>query len=72
MFIGFVLGRVNLANASLLYLLAVLATAVAVGRGPAIFAAVCAFLVFDWFFVEPLHTSPWWIPRSGSRCWSFC
>src|SRR6267378_3146042 len=53
--IGFVLGQVNLANASMLYLLAVMATAVAFGRGPAVFASVAAFLVFDWFFVEPLH-----------------
>jgi two-component system sensor histidine kinase KdpD len=55
LFIGFVLGRVNLANSSMLYLLAVLATAAAFGRGPAVFASVAAFLVFDWFFVEPLH-----------------
>ena len=55
LFIGFVLGRINLANASMLYLLAVLATAVAFGRGPAVFAAGLAFLIFDWFFVEPLH-----------------
>jgi two-component system sensor histidine kinase KdpD len=54
-FIGIVLGQVNLANASMLYLLAVMATAVAFGRGPAVFASVGAFLVFDWFFVEPLH-----------------
>jgi two-component system sensor histidine kinase KdpD len=53
--IGFVLGRVSLANSSMLYLLAVLATAAAFGRGPAVFASVAAFLVFDWFFVEPLH-----------------
>jgi two-component system, OmpR family, sensor histidine kinase KdpD len=55
LFIGFVLGQVNLANVSMLYLLAVMATAVAFGRGPAVFASVLAFLVFDWFFVEPLH-----------------
>jgi two-component system sensor histidine kinase KdpD len=55
LFIGIVLGQVNLANASMLYLLAVLATAVAFGRGPAIFASVSAFLVFDWFFVQPEH-----------------
>ena len=54
-FIGLVLGQVNLANASMLYLLAVMATAVAFGRGPAVFASIAAFLVFDWFFVEPLH-----------------
>ncbi|MGI9147104.1 MAG: ATP-binding protein [Chloroflexota bacterium] len=54
-FIGVVLGQVNLANASMLYLLAVMATAVGFGRGPAVFAAITAFLVFDWFFVEPRH-----------------
>jgi two-component system sensor histidine kinase KdpD len=55
LFIGLVLGQVNLANISMLYLLAVMATAVAFGRGPAIFASISAFLIFDWFFVEPLH-----------------
>ena len=55
LFIGLVLGQVNLANTSMLYLLAVLATAVAFGRGPAVFASLTAFLIFDWFFVEPLH-----------------
>lgn len=54
-FIGLVLGQVNLANASMLYLLAVMATAIAYGRGPAILASLLAFLTFDWFFVEPLH-----------------
>ena len=54
-FIGLVLRQVNLANVSMLYLLAVLATAVAYGRGPAVFASIVAFLTFDWFFVEPLH-----------------
>src|SRR5258708_25552794 len=55
MVIGFVLGQVNLANASMLYLLAVMATAVAFGRGPAVFASISAFLIFDWFFTQPLH-----------------
>ena len=32
-----------------------LATAVAFGRGPAVFASVAAFLTFDWFFVSPIH-----------------
>jgi two-component system sensor histidine kinase KdpD len=54
-FIGLVLGQVSVANISMLYLMAVMATAVAFGRGPAIFASVVAFLIFDWFFVEPLH-----------------
>src|SRR6202165_3330905 len=53
--IGLVLGQVNLANSSMLYLLAVMATAVAFGRGPAVFASLTAFLIFDWFFVEPVH-----------------
>lgn len=53
--IGFVLGRVNLANSSMLYLIAVLATAVGFGRGPAVFASIAAFLIFDWFFVPPIH-----------------
>ncbi len=55
LFIGFVVGQVTLANASMMYLIAVLATAVAFGRGPAVFASVAAFLTFDWFFVPPLH-----------------
>ena len=55
LFIGLVLGQVNLANISMLYLLAVMATAVGFGRGPAVFASVSAFLIFDWFFVEPIH-----------------
>jgi two-component system sensor histidine kinase KdpD len=53
--IGFVLGRVSLVNSSMLYLLAVLSTAVLFGRGPAVFASIAAFLTFDFFFVEPLH-----------------
>lgn len=53
--IAFVVGHVNIANVSMLYLLAVMATAVAFGRGPAVFASFLAFLVFDWFFVQPLH-----------------
>jgi two-component system, OmpR family, sensor histidine kinase KdpD len=55
LFIGFVLGKVNLANVSMLYLMAVLTTAVLYGRGPAVFASLVAFLTFDWFFVEPIH-----------------
>jgi two-component system sensor histidine kinase KdpD len=55
LFIGLVLGQVNLANISMLYLLAVMAAAVGFGRGPAVFASISAFLIFDWFFVEPMH-----------------
>lgn len=54
--IGFVLGRTHIANISMVYLIAVLATAVVFGSGPAVVASVAAFLIFNWFFVEPLHT----------------
>lgn len=54
--IGLVLGRARIANASMLYLVAVLASAIAFGRGPAVVASVAAFLTFDWLFVQPLHT----------------
>src|SRR5439155_24051768 len=43
-------------NISMLYLIAVLATASAFGRGPAVLASVGAFLTFNWFFVEPRFT----------------
>lgn len=54
--IGAAIGRVSVANISMVYLLAVLADAALFGIGPAILASVAAFLVFDWFFIEPLHT----------------
>src|SRR5258708_31113875 len=46
----------HIANVSMLYLIAVLATATVAGSGPAILASVAAFLAFNWFFVEPVHT----------------
>lgn len=54
--IGLVGSRTPIANVSMLYLLAVLAAASRFGSGPAVVAAISAFLVFDWFFIEPLHT----------------
>jgi two-component system sensor histidine kinase KdpD len=54
--ISLVVGRAQLANISMLYLIAVLATAVLFGSGPAVVASVAAFLVFNFFFVEPVHT----------------
>ncbi len=39
----------------MLYLVAVLGSAIAFGRGPAVVASVAAFIAFDWSFVEPLH-----------------
>ena len=54
--ISVLLARVHLANVSMLYLIAVLATAIAFGRGPAIVASLAAFLTYDWLFVEPFNT----------------
>ena len=54
--IGALLAQVRVENAAMLYLLVVLPTAVQFGRGPAVFASVAAFLSFNWFFVQPLHT----------------
>src|SRR6266568_3690130 len=46
----------HVANISMLYLIGVLATATLAGSGPAIVASIGAFLAFNWFFVEPVHT----------------
>ncbi|MBI2909471.1 MAG: sensor histidine kinase KdpD [Chloroflexi bacterium] len=43
-------------NMVMLYLLAVAAAAVYLGRGPAIFAATLSVLAFDFFFVPPFYT----------------
>ncbi len=48
--------RILIANLSLLYLIAVLSTASVFGSGPAIAAAVFAFLAFDFLFVEPRYS----------------
>jgi two-component system sensor histidine kinase KdpD len=47
---------IDIAGISMLYLVAVLASAVAFGTGPAIIAAVASFVASDFFFVEPIHT----------------
>jgi two-component system sensor histidine kinase KdpD len=47
------LGRFHLANASMLHLVVVLLAAVALGRGPAVAAAIGAFLSSNFFLVEP-------------------
>ena len=52
----FILGPLHLANASMLHLVVVLVAAVAFGRGPAVFAAIAAFLASNFFFVEPRFT----------------
>jgi two-component system sensor histidine kinase KdpD len=45
-----------LPNPDMVFLLAVLSTALAGGLGPSIFAAVLSLLAYDFFFVEPLYT----------------
>jgi two-component system sensor histidine kinase KdpD len=47
------LGRFHLANATMLHLVVVLLAAVALGRGPAVAAAIGAFLASNFFLVEP-------------------
>lgn len=54
--VGLVVGSVDVANVSMLYLVAVLAIAIVFGRGPAVVASVAALVTFNWFFVEPTHT----------------
>src|SRR5437870_378001 len=49
-------GQINPANLAILYLVAVIGSAVAFGRGPAILAAVTAFLTFDFLFTIPYYT----------------
>lgn len=46
----------DVGNASMVYLLAVLASGVAFGVGPAIFASFASFLAFNFFFIEPHYT----------------
>ncbi len=48
--------RLTLSNSSQLYLIAVLLTASVFGRGPAIVAATAAFVLFDFFFVDPRYS----------------
>lgn len=52
----FPLGPQHLTNGAMLYLAAVLVTAVVAGRGPAIVASVAAFFTFNFFFTEPRFT----------------
>src|SRR5207249_4158512 len=54
--IGVIEARAQVANISMVYLVAVLGAATRLGRGPAIAASVASFLAFNWFFVEPTHT----------------
>jgi two-component system sensor histidine kinase KdpD len=59
-FVTLVIGTLQppwrVANLSMLYLIGVLATAAVAGSGPAVAASLAAFLAFNWFFVDPVHT----------------
>ena len=55
-FAAVVLQRVPLGNVAMLYLVAVLATAARYGSGPAVVAAVGAFVASNYLFVEPRYT----------------
>jgi two-component system sensor histidine kinase KdpD len=53
--IGAILGIAPIGNLPILYLVPVLVAATRLGRGPAIAASIAAFLLYDWFFTQPLH-----------------
>jgi two-component system sensor histidine kinase KdpD len=48
--------HLNLSDDLLIYLVAVVAVTVVGGFWPAVFAAVAASLLLNWYFTEPLHT----------------
>lgn len=48
--------ELTIANASVLYMLVTLITAVLLGTGPAVLAAVLSFFSFNYFLVEPYYT----------------
>jgi len=54
--IGLILSHAAIANLSMLYLVPVLALAIIFGRGSAVFASILAFLIYNWFFIQPVHT----------------
>lgn len=49
-------GPVGVPNASAVYLVSVVACGLAAGTGAAILAAIGAFLIYNFFFTEPVHT----------------
>jgi two-component system, OmpR family, sensor histidine kinase KdpD len=61
----------QVANIAVLYLLVVLLIATTIGMGPAILASVLAFLGFNYFFVEPLHSFRVNSPQDNLRLLTF-
>jgi two-component system sensor histidine kinase KdpD len=58
-------------NLVLVYLLVVLINATTIGRGPAILASVLAFMGFNFFFVQPLHSFSVTDPQDVLRLLTF-
>ncbi len=55
--VGFPLSQIlEPTNLVMLYLLAVVLSAVLIGRGPSILASLIGVLAFDFFFIDPLYT----------------
>ncbi len=54
--VAFLENQVDVPDASSVYLLAVVAVAVAYGTTPAILTAVGAFLIYDFLFIQPIFT----------------
>jgi len=66
--IGLVQARAPVAGLSALYLLLVLWLGATWGRWPAVLASVCAFLLYDFYFVPPVGT---FTVRGRASCWSW-
>jgi two-component system sensor histidine kinase KdpD len=55
--VAFALQRVlNIANLALVFLTAILISAIWYGRGPALFASLAAVLAYNFFFLPPIYT----------------
>ncbi|HSP56441.1 MAG TPA: DUF4118 domain-containing protein, partial [Dehalococcoidia bacterium] len=63
--VALVRASADVSNASMLYLLAVLAAAALFGSRPAIFAAVVSFAAYNFFFIKPHYT----LAVSGDDQW---
>ncbi len=56
LFAAAVMRLLPLPDPGMIFLAAVLLSAVLAGLGPSVFAAILGLLVYDFFFVEPVHT----------------
>jgi two-component system sensor histidine kinase KdpD len=55
--VAFALQRVlNISNLALVFLTAILFSAVRFGRGPSLFASMAAVLAYNFFFLPPIYT----------------